>query len=171
MPQEEPVIIVPYDSAWPQKFESEKKLLKKILGKWAMGGIHHVGSTSIPGISAKPVIDIMVGVADLEKAKACIQLLEKISYCYFPYKPAEMIWFCKPSPYKRTHHLHLVQVGSTRWSECLAFRDYLRKNKSVRTDYEKLKKNLAKKYQNNREAYTEAKTNFITGVLKRVDVF
>ena len=93
--QEEAIHIVPYDSSWPARFQSEKTVLAEALGDWVQGGIHHVGSTAVHGLAAKPVIDVMVGVGNLNEARACIPLLEKIGYCYFPYRDY-MHWLCKP---------------------------------------------------------------------------
>ena len=105
---EEAINVVPYDSSWPARFQSEKNVLAEVLGTWVRGGIHHVGSTAVPGLAAKPVIDIMVGIRNLNEARACIPLLDRIGYCYSPYRDY-MHWFCKPSPYRRTHHLHLLE--------------------------------------------------------------
>jgi GrpB-like predicted nucleotidyltransferase (UPF0157 family) len=168
MQTEEQVKIVSYDSSWPIKFEKEKELLQKTIGKWIVGGIHHVGSTSIPGIAAKPIIDIMVGVESLEIGKTLIPLLEKIQYYYYPYKPEQMVWFCKPSLYKRTHHLHLIEYGSKLWIDRLAFRDYLREYSDSRDEYERLKIQLAEKFKDDREAYTDAKEGFVNSILEKV---
>lgn len=165
--KEEEIHIVPYDLSWSQQFETEKKLIEKMLGSRITGGVHHVGSTSVPGLSAKPIIDIMVGVANLEKAKPCIELLEKINYMYFPYRPEIMHWFCKPSLEHRTHHLHMMEEGSKAWNERLAFRDYLRTHADARQAYEKLKLSLAEKFRDDREAYTDAKTEFIQTTVAR----
>lgn len=164
---DEQIFIVPYDPAWPGKFEEEKKLIEKTIGEFVIGGVHHIGSTSIPGISAKPIIDIMVGVESLEKSKPCIELLEKIQYQYFPYKPDQEHWFCKPSPQHRTHHLHIIPTTHPDFKARLAFRDYLRNNPRYKNEYEDLKKNLAKKFINNRDAYTDAKTQFVNKILSK----
>jgi GrpB-like predicted nucleotidyltransferase (UPF0157 family) len=167
MTQEETILIVPYDSSSPEKFAIEKKLIEETLGSWITGGVHHVGSTSIPGMSAKPIIDIMVGVRNLEEAKTCIPLLEQIQYCYFPYKTDEMIWFCKPSPYKRTHHLHLMEVSHPEWEAKIAFRDYLINHPDAKKEYITLKTQLAERYSSDREAYTQAKTTFVKMIVAK----
>ena len=165
--KEEEIHLVPYDPSWPTKFESEKTLIEKTLGSWIVGGVHHVGSTAVPGLSAKPVIDIMVGVKNLEEAKPCIELLEKIHYMYFPYRPEIMHWFCKPSMEHRTHHLHMMEEGSRAWKERLAFRDYLRLHADVRDAYQKLKISLAEKFRDDRESYTDSKTEFVRTIVAR----
>src|SRR5205807_1655147 len=115
MKTNEAIHIVPYDPIWQTKFETEKELIQKTIGPWISAGIHHVGSTSIPGLAAKPIIDIMVGVKNLEEAKPCIDLLAQINYQYYPYKPDQMLWFCKPSPEHRTHHLYLIEPTHPEW--------------------------------------------------------
>jgi GrpB-like predicted nucleotidyltransferase (UPF0157 family) len=83
--------------------------LEAAIGDWIVGGIHHVGSTAVPGLEAKPIIDILIGVEDLESSRACFHHLSALHYHYAPYRAAEMHWFCKPEPAHRTHHLHLVR--------------------------------------------------------------
>lgn len=85
---------------------------------------------------------------------------------YFPYRPEQMHWFCKPSPAFRTHHLHLVPLGSKHWYERLAFRDYLRGNPATAKEYAELKLRLATQYKFDREGYTEAKGPFIQRILQ-----
>lgn len=167
MKKDESIIIVPYDSIWPEKFEKEKKLIQKTIGSWITGGIHHVGSTSIPGLSAKPIIDIMVGVDNLVKARDCLDLLSQIDYQYYPYKSEFMYWFCKPSPQLRTHHLHIIATSHPQYKARLAFRDYLRGHLKEKEEYEKLKINLSEKYRNDRELYTDAKTNFVKAIVTK----
>ncbi|MBQ1074109.1 GrpB family protein [Micromonospora sp. C31] len=156
-----PVHVEPYDTAWPERFATEAAVIGQTIGPWITGGIHHVGSTAVPGLAAKPVIDIMVGVADLELSRPCIELLKPLSYCYRPYRAEVMHWFCKPRPGHRTHHVHLVPTGSPRYLNVLAFRDYLRAHPDARADYEALKRELASRFPDDREAYTEGKTELI----------
>ncbi|MGR6321302.1 GrpB family protein [Micromonospora soli] len=156
-----PVHIEPHDADWAERFAEEASVINETIGAWITGGVHHVGSTAVPGLAAKPVIDIMVGVADLESSRPCIELLKPLSYCYWPYRAEVMHWFCKPRPSHRTHHLHLVPTGSPRYLNVLAFRDYLRTHPDARADYEALKRDLAGRYPNDREAYTEGKTDLI----------
>ncbi len=110
----------------------------------------------------------MAGVQDLPSSKAAIELLIPLSYCYFDYKAEVMHWFCKPSDFERTHHLHLVPFESELLFERLAFRDYLRKNAETRRAYMELKFKLASEFRADREAYTDAKTEFIQSVLSVV---
>ena len=157
--------LVHYDNQWPVSFEEEKALLQRIAGQWLCGSIEHVGSTSVPGLLAKPIIDIMFGVESLEASKPAIEAFSKIEYCYYPYKADEMHWFCKPKPEFRTHHLHLIPYQSPLWNERLKFRDILRKNDGIAQQYANLKQTLAKQNSVDREAYTENKWPFIQSVL------
>jgi GrpB-like predicted nucleotidyltransferase (UPF0157 family) len=100
----EPIRIQPYDANWPTLFAIEAELIQAAIGPWITGGIHHVGSTAVPGLAAKPTIDIQVGVADLAASWPCIDLLTEVRYLYAPYRTDEMHWFCKPHPGRRTHH-------------------------------------------------------------------
>ena len=161
-----PVELREYDSSWPSKFELEKNFLMSIAGYWNEGGIEHVGSTSIPGMKAKPVIDIMFGVKSLQDSLPAIDLLVSNGYQYWPYKKEVMHWFCKPSDRYRTHHLHLIPYQSPLWGERIKFRDILRSNTDIAKDYERLKETLAVKYKDDREAYTREKWPFIREVLQ-----
>lgn len=164
---EEDIHLVPYDPLWINKFEKEKKIIQEVLKDFITGGIHHVGSTSISNISAKPIIDIMVGVENLETAKPCISLLEKIDYHYYPYRPEIMHWFCKPSVAHREFHLYLMVPNSSEWNARLLFRDYLRTHEKAKKAYEELKIDLAQKFRFDREAYTQAKTDFVLQVVEK----
>lgn len=167
MVKNQAVHLVTYDPAWPQEFEKEKKLIDSAIGKWITGKINHVGSTSIPGISAKPTIDILVGVNNLEETKPCIAVLSKIHYLYYPYRPDYMHWFTKPSPEHRTHHLYLIPISHPQYQAKLAFRDYLRTHQKEKKAYEQLKIELAEKFKTDREGYTLAKTQFVKNIVHK----
>ena len=102
------VILEEYDSSWPEKFEHEKNFLLSVAGEWNFGSVEHVGSTAVPGLVAKPVIDVMFGVKSLEESKPAIEVLVEYGYKYWPYKTEVMHWFCKPSDAFRTHHLYMT---------------------------------------------------------------
>jgi GrpB-like predicted nucleotidyltransferase (UPF0157 family)/GNAT superfamily N-acetyltransferase len=158
---DEPIRISPYDPRWLQLYELERAALERALGRWVTGGIHHVGSTAVPGLDAKPIIDILVGVESLKASEACFEPLAGLGYLYAPYRREEMHWFCKPHPSRRTHHLHLVPTGSRRFADELAFRDTLRTRPEIAATYAALKHSLAARLPNDRDAYTEAKGDFI----------
>jgi GrpB-like predicted nucleotidyltransferase (UPF0157 family) len=103
----------------------------------------------------------MAGVTDQDSSRQCIDLLATLSYCYAPYRADTMHWFCKPSRHHRTHHLHLVPTGSDRFRGALAFRDHLRRRSGDAARYESLKQALAAQHPNDREAYTQGKTDLI----------
>lgn len=163
-----PVSLEPYSQEWPALFAGEAQRLQTLLSRWLAGAVEHIGSTAVPGLSAKPVIDIMAPVVSLSDSSPAIEVLRSLNYCYFPYKPTEMHWFCKPSPAYRTHHLHLVPVASGMWQQRLAFRDALRRLPELAREYERLKTRLAATHTEDREAYTEGKAPFIAAVLKQV---
>jgi len=167
---DEPIRLAPYDPSWPAKFSEERGALQEAIGSWAPGGIHHVGSTAVPGLDAKPVIDILVGVEDLEASRACFEPLAKLGYLHAPYRADEMHWFCKPHPSRRTHHLHLVPTGSRRFRDELAFRDRLRESPETAVKYTALKRELAARFADDREAYTDAKADFIRRVLGSLEI-
>jgi GrpB-like predicted nucleotidyltransferase (UPF0157 family) len=160
-----PITIVSYDSAWPDLFERERAAIADTIGDWIVGGIEHVGSTAVPGLAAKPVIDVMVGVESLETSRTAVSRLATIGYLYAPYRADVMHWLCKPSVALRTHHLHLVPFGSELWSERLSFRDYLRSHPHTAAEYASLKRMLADRHRDDREAYTEAKGPFVARVV------
>tara|TARA_B110000438_G_scaffold203950_1_gene195670 strand:+ start:461 stop:1000 length:540 start_codon:yes stop_codon:yes gene_type:complete len=161
-----PVLLEEYDSSWVSKYETEKDFLLDVVGQWNCGGIEHVGSTSVPDMVGKPVIDIMFGVLTLERSKPAIEVLVENGYSYWPYKPNVMHWFCKPSDVFRTHHLHLIPFQSPLWQERIKFRDILRSNQDVATQYAKLKRELATNYKQDRETYTMKKWPFIQQALE-----
>jgi GrpB-like predicted nucleotidyltransferase (UPF0157 family) len=153
--------LVAYDETWPTQFAREAALITEAIAPWLTGGVHHVGSTAVPGLSAKPIIDIMAVVADLPSSQPCIDILAGLHYLYAPYRADEMHWFCKPDPEHRTHHLHLVPTGSERFRNVLAFRDHLRTHPDAATGYESLKQQLAARFPDDRNAYTDGKAALI----------
>jgi len=162
---EQPVEIVEYNPSWPLRFEQEREALLRTLASWLAGPIEHIGSTAIPGLAAKPVIDIMAAVSSLEASRPAIAAAAEIGYCYFPYRLESEHWFCKPSPMFRTHHLHLMPFGSRQWLDAIAFRDYLRTHPTIAAEYETLKRQLARDFHFDREGYTEAKDPFINRII------
>ena len=160
-----PIHVVPYDPSWPARFAEERAVLERVLAPWLAGPVEHIGSTAVPGLVAKPVIDIMAAVESLDASRPALAALAALSYVYFPYREEIMHWLCKPSDELRTHHLHLVPWGSELWHERLAFRDRLRADPRVAAEYAALKEALAVEYELDREAYTDAKEPFVRRVL------
>lgn len=162
-----PIEIVAYDASWPAAFLAERDALREAIEAWLDGEIEHVGSTAVPGLPAKPVIDIMAPVESLEASRPALARLAAHGYCYAPYREDVMHWLCKPSPSHRTHHLHLVPTGSALWRDRIAFRDALRADAALVREYAELKSRLALQFRDDREAYTDAKAPFIARVLAR----
>lgn len=167
----ETIEIVPYDPAWPKLFKQEANFLKSMFPK-IIKQIEHFGSTAVPGLASKPIVDMLVEVSSLNQTKKIIvPKLKSLGYDYFwrPEidKPPMYAWFIKrDSSGVRTHHIHMVEAKSNLWDR-IYFRDFLRKNKKEAKFYEKLKLELAKKYPNDREKYTKAKTKFIVNLTKK----
>jgi GrpB-like predicted nucleotidyltransferase (UPF0157 family) len=168
--REASIEVVAYEESWPSKFEAEKLHLEKVLAQWLVGAIEHIGSTAVPLLCAKPIIDIMAPVQTLETSRLAIEAVERAGYVYYPYRAEVMHWFCKPTPIHRTHHLHLVPLGSLLWHERLAFRNALRASPTLAAEYAELKSRLAVEFRHDREAYTEAKAPFVEQVLSKLAV-
>ena len=162
---EAPIHVIPYDPSWIAKFEDEKAILETLLAPWRRGPIEHVGSTAVPGLCAKPVIDVMVGVTSLAESEPAKDALRDAGYQYAEYKTDVMHWFCKPSFAMRTHHLHLIPYGGPLWFDRLRFRDLLRADSTLADQYAALKMELARKFEFDREAYTDGKSPFIARTL------
>jgi GrpB-like predicted nucleotidyltransferase (UPF0157 family) len=166
------ITVVPYDPGWQRRFDEERVLLEHVLDPWLQGGIHHVGSTAIPGLAAKPVIDIIAGVADLDEARAAFEPLGALSYLYTPHRPNIAHHFSKPSASlsEVTHNLHLTEPGSDLWRERLAFRDALRSDRALANEYALLKQQLAQEHVTDIGAYTAGKRDFVGRVLASADL-
>jgi GrpB-like predicted nucleotidyltransferase (UPF0157 family) len=161
------VVVVPYDPDWPRRFEAEGALLRTVLAPWLEGGIHHIGATAVPGLAAKPIIDMMAGVRDFDKARAAFRPLREQSYIYAPHRPGIAHRFSKPSSRlsEMTHSLHLTEADSDLWRERLAFRDALRANPALAAEYQALKLQLAQEHREDVAAYTAGKRAFVARVL------
>jgi GrpB-like predicted nucleotidyltransferase (UPF0157 family) len=130
-------VVVRYDPEWPRRFEAERALLEAVLAPWLSGGVHHVGSTAVPGLAAKPIIDMVAGVVDLAEARAAFEPLREVGYRHAEHRP-EAHSLHKPAAgewWEKTHHLHLTEPGSDLWRERLAFRDALRVDPSLADEY------------------------------------
>ena len=159
------VEIHPYDPAWPERFAAQSQSVERILAPWLVAPVEHVGSTSVPGLAAKPVVDMLVGVRSLDESRPCIDLLSADGWLWAPYREDIEHWFCRPSPQERTHHLHVVVHGGPEWLDMLDFRDALRGDDTLRDRYAALKQELAGRHPDDREAYTEAKSAFVQAAL------
>ncbi|HEY5583232.1 MAG TPA: GrpB family protein [Ruminiclostridium sp.] len=154
-----------YDNEWQVLFNAEKELIKKQIGEFVLD-IQHVGSTSIPGLESKPIIDIAVGVHPLDIGLQCIEPLVSVGY---EYKNDAGIpgrhFFAKGSKENRTHYLHIEVINGELWKNHILFRDYILMHKAFITKYANLKRELASIYENGRDSYTKGKDAFIKEVL------
>lgn len=155
----------PYNPLWEKLFEEEKKQLQSIIGNEILD-LQHIGSTSIPGIIAKPILDIGIAVNSFEAAVICIKPLETIGYTY---KGESGIprrhWFAKGE--LTTHHVHILEVHSPNWKNNLIFRDYLRQNSEIAKQYAELKIQLLQQFNGDRDAYQAGKKPFIDRILQQ----
>jgi GrpB-like predicted nucleotidyltransferase (UPF0157 family) len=160
--------IAPYDPRWPREFEIERDRIQAALGSLALR-IDHNGSTAVPGLAAKPVIDIQVSVASLQPLDVLVAPLAAIGYVHVP--GADDSWcpfLHRPASWPHTHHVHLVQAGGDAERRTLAFRDYLRAHLPAAREYEALKRGLAAAHgadPASREAYAIAKTAFVERII------
>lgn len=161
------VLLVPYDPRWPRLFEAERERVEAAPGARAVG-VEHVGSTAVPGLDAKPVVNLLVGVSSMRDAKRCVRPLEGIRYEHrgeagIPGR----LFFRKAHDGRRAYHLHVAEVGGAFWDEHLLFRDYLRAHPQTARYYARLKHELAAREGQDREAYTAAEAGFVKDVLEK----
>jgi GrpB-like predicted nucleotidyltransferase (UPF0157 family) len=172
----EDVALVPYDPRWPQLFREEKEHLLSCLPRCLLGRIEHFGSTAVPGLTAKPIVDLLVEVTDLQAARTQIApILEAQGYDYF-WRPTHgddgppcYAWFIKRAPGTgvRTHHLHMVEKHFVEHWDRLLFRDYLIEHPEMAREYERLKMHLSSAFPKDRVAYTRGKTEFVVRVTEQ----
>ena len=158
------IVIADYDPSWPGMFVAAREALQRAIGPW-MTGVEHIGSTAVPGLAAKPVIDVLVGVRTLAEADAhCIPSIAALGYEYIATYETLMPdrrYFKSPAGGGRLeHHIHLVERDSEFWQRHLRFRDYLRAHPQAAREYERLKRELAPRFEDINE-YAKAKTEFI----------
>jgi len=165
----EPVILHAHDPAWHQAFDRERDRLRA-LSPGTFLAIEHIGSTAVPGLVAKPVIDLMAGVASLDGVDALVDRLCENGYTSsreFNATLADRRWLMRWRDGRRTHHLHIVVLDGAPWRERLAFRDALRGDAALAARYADLKRALAARHPDDREAYTDAKSAFVRAVATR----
>lgn len=161
------VELQPYNPDWLLIFEKEKEIISRTLDP-PLPPMEHIGSTSIPGMAAKPIIDILLGVDDLTDFSRLIPSLSRAGYEYIP--KAELKtrrFFRKGAPGRGICHLHLCEWKGEEWKEKVAFRDYLRTNPEKSSEYTALKRQLARDYKHQRSLYTEMKGPFIQSIVKQ----
>ncbi len=160
---EDPVIVIDYNADWSNQYEQEKQQILLALGD-TVTNIQHIGSTSVPGLAAKPVIDILLGLKQIPPLLRQISSLEAIGYSYYgELGISERHYFRKGMP--RTHQIHAVLVDSEFWKRHILFRDFLRNNPKAAQRYEALKRKLAQEFECDRTGYTNSKAPLIEQLL------
>jgi len=163
----EDVKLHPYDPSWPAMFLAERERLMSMFPTDFID-VQHIGSTAVPELQAKPIIDILAGVASMAVADSIVEPLCRSGYttsAEFNATLSDSKWFMRWANGHRTHHLHVVVYGGTVWHQRLRFLDALRSDPQVAARYSCLKIELAAKHTNDREAYTDAKTRFVLSVI------
>lgn len=169
--EEDRIVLMPYDAAWPARFEAEAARVGAALADAGLGAfqLEHVGSTAIPGLAAKPIVDILVLADELARWPHAVAPLEGLGYVYWADNPRrDRMFFVKGMPpfgTGRTHHVHVRTREDAR--EVIAFRDHLRGSPDAAREYERLKRELEASHPTDRDAYTAGKTRFVAGILAR----
>lgn len=160
------VFLVPWDERWEEEYFREKENIKRKVGGYAIA-YHHIGSTAVKHLSAKPIIDIAVELNDFQDGYKCIEDLEEIGYKHrIIDELPERHYFSKGEP--RTHQIHMYEKRNEYLKRQLAFRDHLRNNEGVRKEYQKMKETLSKTHSAAKLAYADAKTDFVNSVLSKL---
>jgi len=160
--------LIHYDPTWPARFVEQKTRLTMILNPWLAGEIEHIGSTSVPGLRSKPIVDILAPVQSLAASRAAMPILGKDGWLFWPDDPNQdyRLWFLRPNPTARTHHLQIIQHDHASFRALIVFRDVLRRDVKAREAYSALKADLANKHQSDRNSYSNAKTEFVQAILE-----
>ncbi len=166
----EPIVVVSYDPQWAAWFARVGAQLREVLGPVALR-IDHIGSTSVVGLAAKPILDLQISVADFEPLDAFLLPLESLGYVFRAENPEQSKRYFRESPGMPRTHIHIRRVGS--WSEQLSllFRDYLRAHPEEARRYADLKYQLAAQLGEDRQGYVDAKDPFIWETLKKADAW
>jgi GrpB-like predicted nucleotidyltransferase (UPF0157 family) len=161
------VNLAEYDRAWPDLFAEQQARAAAILAPWLAAPIEHIGSTSVPGLPAKPVIDMLAPVRSLTGVQDAVAALAKDGWLFWPDDPGRQyrLWFLRPRPEARTHHLQLIEHDERHACALIAFRNALRADPVLRAGYAELKERLGRRHRENRNAYTNAKSEFVARVL------
>lgn len=159
------VQLAPYAEQWAQLFAVEQAHIRAALNELVLD-IQHVGSTAVPGLCAKPILDIAVAVRSLADVAACVAPLAQLGYAYLGDKPSTSgHFFAKGDDSNRTHYLHFVAHDNPQWTDFLRFRDRLRADPAARDEYARLKQRLAARYAADRASYTQQKEAFVRRIL------
>lgn len=164
------IVVRDHDPTWSAMFEQERARVHGALGSMVIT-IEHMGSTAVPGLAAKPIIDLLVGVRSLIEARSSgVVPLQALGYTYVPqyesWLPGEL-FFRRGMPGPWTHHLHVMERSNPRWEEFLLFRDYLRSHRMVADAYASLKKALALVFDDDIAGFRNAKHPFVQAVIAK----
>jgi GrpB-like predicted nucleotidyltransferase (UPF0157 family) len=163
------VDVVDPDPSWAGRFAEQRVVVEALLAPWLAGPVQHIGSTAVPGLRAKPVIDMLAPVGSLARARAAVPVLAEAGWVFWPADPCGhyRLWLLRPRPEARTHHLQVMEAGDPHARALLAFRDALRADAGLRRQYAGLKEQLSEQHRDNRNAYTNAKADFVQRVLRQ----
>lgn len=165
--QNKKVKLSPYNPVWEKIYKKEEKLIRSALKDYILD-IQHIGSTSIPGAKAKPIIDIAIGVKSLKDGENFIEPLRNFGYEYKHDAGAKgRHYFCKGGE-NETHHVHIEEFNGAIWKNQVEFKNYLIRYKEALAEYNKLKERLAKEFKDDRRKYTVLKEDFIKSILKKI---
>jgi len=144
-------------------------LVEELLEPWLSGPVEHIGSTAVPGLRAKPVVDMLAPVVSLAEARAAVPVLADAGWVFWPEDPCGhyRLWLLRPKPEARTHHLQVMAGEDPHALALLAFRDVLRADAGLRREYAGLKEQLSEQHREGRNAYTNAKGAFVQRVLRQ----
>ncbi|AST91916.1 MULTISPECIES: GrpB family protein [Sutcliffiella] len=160
------VFLVPWSTEWAKEFETEKQQIVGVIGQYTVK-VHHIGSTAVKGLSAKPIIDIAIEIDNFLDGEKCAKALEGLGYSYRGTNVLpERHYLNKGEP--RTHQIHMYQRDNMYLLEQLNFRDYLRINKQARSEYQQLKLKLSSLNKNDKHKYADEKTDFVKSILEKI---
>jgi GrpB-like predicted nucleotidyltransferase (UPF0157 family) len=164
----DPIVIEPYDDGWTEQFEHQRSQIEPAVRPWLSGPLEHIGSTAVPGLAAKPIIDMLALTPSYEGFHDALPELLRLGWVLAP-EPGDEISrkfsLCYPNTEHRSHHLHVVEASSTDWPDWIAFRDHLRSHPETAARYASLKIQLANLDATDRPRYRRAKAPFIDEVL------
>jgi len=166
---DEPIVLLDHAPEWHERFIGQRDRLTHLLRLWLAADPEHVGSTAVPGLRAKPIVDILAPVRSLAAARAAVPMLEADGWLLWRDDPNRhyRLWFLRPTPTVRTHHLQLMQHEHPELRNLLLFRNALRGDPALRQAYAALKDQLAQRHGSDRNAYSDAKSDFVQTVLRK----
>lgn len=160
------VKVVPYRKKWGEEFEKERSRILEVCGDKVIA-VEHIGSTSVPGLSSKPIIDIAVGIKRLKDAEKLLKPLKKLGYNFYKKFQQQRLFVAKGPDGKRTHYLHIMRYKGAKWESDQLFINYLRTHPKEVKRYGKLKEKLAKRHSNDRQGYSDGKNAFIKSIIAK----